>query len=99
MSDLIRRADALKEIEANIKANEKCASDEWLAGQYYAMAAINRLSSVEPRRGRWIKDDEGCVVCSLCGNSAEINYISGEFMESNYCSECGADMREKRKSE
>ena len=93
MSDLISRAYALKEIEANIKANEKCASDEWIAGQHYAMDTIKHLASVEPRRGKWIKDDEGCVVCSLCGNSAEINCISGEFMDSNYCSECGADMR------
>ena len=91
MSDLISRADALKEIEANIKANEKCASDEWLAGQYYAMAAINRLSSVEPKKGKWIKTsvaDDGYDInyrCSCCkGNDVKYPW--------KYCPNCGAEM-------
>ena len=86
MSDLISR-NKLYEYALNQKDKAVTPND------------IMRFPSAEPRKGKWIKDDEGCVVCSLCGNSAEINYISGEFMESNYCSECGADMREKRKSE
>lgn len=42
--------------------------------------------------GRWVTEADGCVVCSECGNTAEINGITGEFMESPYCSECGAKM-------
>ena len=44
------------------------------------------------RRGEWKPDSDGCLVCSECGNPAEINGITGEFMESPYCSECGAKM-------
>lgn len=48
---------------------------------------------VERKRGKWIKDADGCMVCSECGNPDEINGITGEFMGSNFCNECGADMR------
>ena len=68
MSELISRADALKEIEANIKANEKCAfeSEEWVAGQHDAMDIIKRLASatqsndsnalkaLEREKGKWV---------------------------------------------
>lgn len=82
MSDLISR-NKLYEYALNQKDKAVTPND------------IMRFPSAESRKGKWIKDDAGCVVCSLCGNSAEINCISGEFMESNYCSECGADMREE----
>ena len=92
MSDLISRADALKEIEANIKANEKCASDEWLAGQHYAMDAIKRLASVEPRRGKWIRKDLGGWHCDQCGEQAPFWCFSVAQNASNFCPNCGARM-------
>ena len=45
------------------------------------------------RYGVWRADADGCMCCSLCGNPAEINGITGEFMDSPYCSECGAKMK------
>lgn len=57
-----------------------------------AADAIEKLSK-ERKKGRWITDGEGCHFCSECGNPAEINCITGEFMDSPYCSQCGADMR------
>lgn len=48
---------------------------------------------VERKRGKWVEDEDGCVCCSLCWNPCEINGITGEFLYSPYCSECGAGMR------
>ena len=48
---------------------------------------------VQPvKHGYWKHENNYCLVCSECGNPAEINGISGEFMESPYCNECGARM-------
>lgn len=47
---------------------------------------------VERNHGEWIKNEDGCLCCSLCGNPCEINIITGEFIDSPYCSECGAYM-------
>lgn len=44
------------------------------------------------KHGYWKYETDYCLVCSECGNPAEINGITGEFMESPYCSECGARM-------
>lgn len=59
------------------------------------MLIIDNAPTVQPSRpkGEWVKDEEGCTICSLCGCPDEINGITGEPMESNFCGECGADMR------
>lgn len=58
--------------------------------------AIRQVKEIWNRRavlrGEWIEED-GCMVCSECGTTDEINPISGEYMNSNFCAECGADMR------
>lgn len=66
---------------------------------YVSLEDINSAPTIdlvrcgERKRGKWIKDADGCMVCSECGNPDEINGITGEFMGSNFCNECGADMR------
>ena len=61
-------------------------------GRYHALSmGIDALK--EQEHGKWIKDEDGCLCCSLCGNPCEINYINGEFIQSPYCSECGASMQ------
>lgn len=48
---------------------------------------------VEVKRGRWIWNEECCCwVCSNCYLSA-LNNWRGLSTESNYCPNCGADMR------
>lgn len=91
---------ALKQLGAyfSIKIRDKKEGDvpvELLQRIGEIQEYVDNLPSAQPERknGKWIEDKEGCLICSLCGNSAEINCISGEFMETNYCSECGADMR------
>lgn len=48
-------------------------------------------TDVQPiRHGRWINDGD-CMLCSCC------NYAYNSwFMGSNYCPNCGADMREEK---
>lgn len=41
------------------------------------------------RRGKWIDDGSGCVVCSECGEEHE-----WYTFRANFCDNCGADMRE-----
>ena len=98
MSDLISRADALKEIEANIKANEKCAfeSEEWVAGQHDAMDIIKRLASatqsndsnalkaLEREKGKWLLFDG--YRCSICKHKLQTTGLP------QYCPHCGSEM-------
>ena len=96
MDDYIKRSDAL---ELSRIFGDKL----WETGGYrnciteaVPVKAIKNIPSAdvaEVRHGKWIKDEDGCVVCSICSNPDEINGISGEFMYNNFCANCGADMR------
>ena len=45
-------------------------------------------ADVQPvKRGRWINNGD-CLICSCCKTA-----YNSWFTGSNYCSECGADMR------
>lgn len=46
------------------------------------------VADVQPaKRGHWINDGD-CLICSYCHTA-----YSSWFRGSNYCAECGADMR------
>ena len=61
--------------------------------RYHAVSmGIDALK--ERKHGKWIKDEDGCLCCSLCGNPCEINCINGKYIRSPFCSECGALMKE-----
>ena len=61
----------------------------------YSIAAdeahVFPTADVQPiRHGRWINDGD-CMLCSCC------NYAYNSwFMGSNYCPNCGADMRKEK---
>jgi hypothetical protein len=57
---------------------------------------ITSADVAEARHGKWVIDEDGCLICSECGYADEINGISGEFMHSNYCASCGARMDSKK---
>lgn len=46
----------------------------------------------EPKVGRWIRA-EGELICSICEYPAEFNPLSSDFIETNYCPNCGAKMK------
>ena len=66
--------------------------------------AVKALPSVIPQRkiGKWVKHDTGHSIyydCSLCGCVAPCIETADRFIWklSNYCPDCGADMRQKEK--
>ena len=76
-----------REMVLNILASKNAPWDG------YQKVADLRIADVQPVvHGYWKYETDYCLVCSECGNPAEINGITGEFMESPYCNECGARM-------
>lgn len=63
-------------------------SDGYLA-PHYVRKILEELPSAEPRKGKWAgKGDSegfGIFICGTCGKFA--------MMKSNFCPNCGADMR------
>lgn len=57
---------------------------------------IEAQPTAEPKRGHWIKYDNGDVVCSNCGKFEDEFVYGSEYWygagESNYCPNCGAKM-------
>ena len=93
-NDLISRQKALKTI---LEQPPEVHYPSWSAGQ------IRAMSPVQSEKGRWIRhntyygDDTSGFIdpdwrCSKCGKSAIIN--AWMFYDlSNFCPNCGADMR------
>lgn len=60
---------------------------------------IQQQPTIEPKRGEWIADKENMTcVCSVCGaDEVQFTYGLGEYWygvgKSNFCPNCGADMR------
>lgn len=82
MAEYVKREDVLKILsEKNAPWNGYVKCKELPAEDVHPVA-----------HGKWVTETDGWMFCSECGNSAEVNGITGEFMESPYCSECGARM-------
>ena len=64
-------------------------TDMPIAAQYfYDCFRECEASDVQPAKsGHWINDGD-CLICSYCHTA-----YSSWFRGSNYCAECGADMR------
>ena len=63
---------------------------------YGDMALV--ADQTEPKRGEWMfKDDDifaGEYFCSICNERAEVD-LYGEWVLTNFCPNCGADMRKE----
>ena len=89
MKEYIERDALLKEIESAVGMGGLVAG----ALRRYAMR-VPAADVAERKRGRWIWSEENeCWVCNNCEMSALNNY-RGNSAESNFCPNCGADMRE-----
>lgn len=86
-TDTISRADAIKIVQNRCK--------RLTTGCVLAVAEIRNLPPIQPKRGRWHYSDgkpariglSFGVICDQCGTESE--YCT------NFCGECGADMRQK----
>lgn len=81
MSDLIRRADAIKAVEERSFA---------VRDSYTVKAILRNVPSADRPQGEWIYtnnplrlDDEWA--CSRCGNIS--------FLRTNFCDRCGSRMK------
>lgn len=71
-------------------------------GLFLATNVINGMPAVDVVKrkvGKWVKDSYGNIECSLCGTYAS-QTMTGclmnrhlDFYKTNYCPNCGADMR------
>ena len=93
--ELIRLSDAIKAIEA-----EECLGYvECQTERLYNR--INTIPTIEHKHGEWIVDKEDMTcICSVCGaDEAQFTHGLGEYWygvgESNFCPNCGADMRKR----
>ena len=86
MSDLIRRSDAIKALDANFTIKGKENMQTVLNYLELVRTRIEGAPTIEPKCGRWIPVDNGHHVrCSECGRCG--------FTSDNFCPNCGADMR------
>lgn len=74
-----------------------------LKGSYIDQAydkAIEALSELERKKGKWIDDGKGLYMCSSCGKLwvhwwARVVPLNQMCKELRYCPMCGADMRDE----
>lgn len=93
-TDCISRQAAIDELCDNCD-NVKAVCAHYPCKQYIA---IERLPSVQPRKGKWVKENIVLTTCppqyqwhcSECG--AIRHWFSAEVL-TNFCPNCGADMR------
>lgn len=91
MSDYIKREDAIKALCDDCGLIGKCEKDHIFCT---SRKKLNKIPSEDVRenvRGTWIKNENGWMVCSACGNEADGD-DKGYFLN-DFCGYCGADMR------
>lgn len=99
MNDLIRRADAIKSIEARIEDKYNQNDYEFGRNQAFEVAIVEledlpAIDAVEVKHGEWIavhdwlqipQEESGTYRCSACGQVMKYPW--------NYCPNCGAKMQ------
>jgi len=87
MDDSISRQAAIRAVNTALFPKINTAKD--------AEKALRDLPPAQPRRGKWAgKGDSegfGIFVCGTCGKFA--------MMKSNFCPNCGADMRQREEEQ
>jgi len=97
MDDLISRQAAMDALRAMQTYKLFAGDDMLLIDQAGAQTELMLLPPIQPKRGRWHYSDgkpariglSFGVICDQCGTESE--YCT------NFCGECGADMREETK--
>ena len=94
--------------ERKARCSYDCDFPDFLSPKYEAL--IDSQPTIEPKRGKWIEHKERTIVrnnnfidffpteyeCSNCGLRRATYAINSSLSLTNYCPNCGADMREVR---
>jgi len=96
MNDTISReavADAINGIECTRHTT-------WYEFYQKVMTAVEKLPPAEPKRGKWIKTARWGRVyyCNQCRNYLDFDGVNAGRGSTNFCPNCGADMRQKGES-
>ena len=95
MSDLIDRQAAIEALREYL-VGKRCPDDGTLTCRLIENEVINKLPSIQPKRGRWIKLDMHIGMadhkCTACEQECYVPTCMGEPMYA-FCPNCGADMR------
>ena len=102
MDDAISKQQAIDAIgeksDEIYKTKQKGATyphDDFFQGMAYAENVVKQLPPIQPKRGKWIEieafDDSRYVKCDQC-KTVQVFYYGKR--NTNFCPNCGADMRE-----
>ena len=86
-TDAINRADAIKIVQNRCK--------RYTTACVLAVTEIRNLPPIQPKRGRWIKTARWGRVyyCDQCRNYLDFDGVNAGRGSTNFCPNCGADMR------
>ena len=102
MSELIDKQSVLNVLEEirtlTVNGVEKRSAVYGLIDGYTGMirCKVNQLSVTQPKRGKWIKTARWGRVyyCNQCRNYLDFDGVNAGRGNTNFCPNCGADMRE-----
>ena len=97
MKDYIDREAAIESLCCDCSATRDCRPGERCV-DYQRLKAIPAADVVERKKGEWVPvtNGRGGSECNLCHVYAP-SYKSGREYRSNFCPNCGAEMREEAK--
>lgn len=58
-----------------------------------ACCAIENAPTIQPKKGKWINNKHDLPNCNQCGYMPQFDRAIDDYYYSNYCPNCGADMR------
>ena len=88
MDDLISRQDAIDVVQnRHMMLNKE---------KVLLINDLEKLPSAEPKKGKWIKTARWGRVyyCNQCRNYLDFDGVNAGRGSTNFCPNCGADMRE-----
>ena len=91
MSDLIRREDAIEQLNEAISICPPCMKGTGIyrtSALEEAIDIINQIPSADRPQGEWHFDEKGNFFCSECKS-----YPRSQYATTDYCPNCGAKMK------
>ena len=89
-TDCISRQQAIDALRGYL-VEKRCPDDGTLTCRLIENEVINKLPTIQPKRGRWIKNETTWTgyKCSVCGDVPYMHTCMGKPMYS-YCPYCGS---------